>query len=356
MEQQPVNPGDDLVEYGFDESSIRARLALLELSPTDRPLSEVLHDQVVVPNIDFIVDDFYEYLGSHRVYQEFLQPYNIIRLKQTQRNYLLSLGQDFGSKEYFRNRVQVGLAHERVGLKLSLYQCAYRKLTEIILGYIPQSTTSQKTKHVSLSRFISKVIALDTSLAIEAYYLTKVRVMKQTLSAVRHEGMELRQKVDTDRLTGVASKEHITTLMERALERAKKSGKPLCIVMQDLDHFKEVNDTHGHLIGDQVLQEVASRLTSALRLFDTVGRYGGEEFVVILENTDLERAREISERVRTHVSGAPIHVDDKNVPLTISQGVALARPEDDLSSILGRADKALYAAKEAGRDRVVLGE
>lgn len=129
---------------------------------------------------------------------------------------------------------------------------------------------------------------------------------------------------------------------------------PLCVIMADLDRFKEINDGFGHPAGDQVLRDVAARLGTALRDFDLVGRCGGEEFIAVLRNTDLDAAVQIAERVRRRCADHPFDIDRKPNRITISQGVALPYPGDSVDSLTARADAALYAAKQSDRDCVMV--
>ena len=124
-------------------------------------------------------------------------------------------------------------------------------------------------------------------------------------------------------------------------------------MMADLDHFKLINDNHGHLAGDKVLKEVAGRIKAGLREFDVVGRYGGEEFVILLENTSVHTAHQIAERIRLRIGSEPVHVAGHDMQVTISQGLALCSQGDDSHSVLSRADQAMYRAKQAGRNCIV---
>jgi diguanylate cyclase (GGDEF)-like protein len=127
----------------------------------------------------------------------------------------------------------------------------------------------------------------------------------------------------------------------------------MAVIMADLDHFKDVNDTYGHQAGDTVLQETARRMVSSCRAYDFVGRYGGEEFLVVVPTTELEAAAELAERLRQSVSAQPINVAGAAISATLSLGVAvLASGSDQSACLLRQADEALYAAKKAGRNRV----
>ena len=135
-----------------------------------------------------------------------------------------------------------------------------------------------------------------------------------------------------------------------------QGGEPVSVLVIDIDHFKKVNDSFGHDVGDEVLSEFAVRLASNVRAIDLPVRHGGEEFVVVMPDTDLEDARRIAERIRLHVAGAPFRVmnGDEMLAVTISIGVASSAGEGDTpQAIVKRADEAVYEAKNSGRNRVV---
>ena len=138
--------------------------------------------------------------------------------------------------------------------------------------------------------------------------------------------------------------------MNAALARAQRDNAPLCVIMADLDHFKTINDTHGHLVGDDVLRIAAARMLAASRAEDQVGRYGGEEFIFILQNTSLDGAEEAAERVRARLSNDAIQVGGAEIVVTVSMGLSCVRRQDTVNSLIERADAALYAAKAAGRN------
>jgi diguanylate cyclase (GGDEF)-like protein len=165
---------------------------------------------------------------------------------------------------------------------------------------------------------------------------------------------ELQLQSITDSLTGLSNRRNLFALAEREFQRAARFGRPLSAIMLDIDHFKRVNDTHGHAAGDQALAEVARRLRASVRNIDIVGRYGGEEFVLLLPETELAGAGLLAERLRLAIAAAPVTTVAGPVPLTVSLGVAANRPAvADVAALINNADTALYAAKEAGRNRVL---
>ncbi|MDQ3184894.1 MAG: diguanylate cyclase [Pseudomonadota bacterium] len=156
-----------------------------------------------------------------------------------------------------------------------------------------------------------------------------------------------------DRLTGVWNRAAIMDCLERELERAARHGTSVGVVLVDLDHFKRVNDTHGHPTGDAVLQEAARRMRLALRPYDKIGRYGGEEFLITAPGCTWSDAMALAERVRGSIGASPVHSQAIEIHMTASLGVTIGGDRaEDAGTLIAAADEALYQAKNAGRDRV----
>jgi diguanylate cyclase (GGDEF)-like protein len=165
---------------------------------------------------------------------------------------------------------------------------------------------------------------------------------------------QLKQMAETDFLTGVMNRRSFYTAAERELSAARRYVRGLAVVMLDIDHFKAINDSHGHQAGDEVLKAVAMICRAECRDSDVLARYGGEEFVLLLQETHPGEAREVAERIRTALAAAPVRVGDLVIPVTASLGLATAGPETaGVDQLVRIADAALYRAKAAGRDRVV---
>lgn len=168
---------------------------------------------------------------------------------------------------------------------------------------------------------------------------------------------QFRDQATRDALTGVWNRRGILEILEEELDRAKRDGRATGILMLDLDHFKNINDAHGHPAGDLVLQETARRLSSSLRAYDCVGRYGGEEFLIVVPATNERELCELAERIRAAVEATPARTDVSGVRITASIGAAMAESGDrSKANVIAAADEALYRAKRLGRNRVVYGE
>jgi two-component system cell cycle response regulator len=162
----------------------------------------------------------------------------------------------------------------------------------------------------------------------------------------------LRLQATHDGLTGLLNRNSILDKLEEELARNSRDAKPVALLMVDLDRFKSINDTHGHLAGDAVLREAAARMKSVARCYDSLGRYGGEEFLVVLPGCDLAAATAQAERLRLAIADQPFSCSQQQLAVTCSIGLACTdthAPE----SLIRRADEALYEAKSRGRNRVV---
>jgi len=160
---------------------------------------------------------------------------------------------------------------------------------------------------------------------------------------------------ELDPLTGVQNRQSMLAELERERSRSRRSKQPCCLALGDLDHFKKVNDTHGHVIGDQVLASAAETFLSGLRPYDALFRYGGEEFLFCLPETSPEQAVVALDRLRERLGASPVPTPGgKSLPITASFGIAELLPGVSVEDVIARADAALYSAKRRGRDRVEL--
>ncbi len=158
----------------------------------------------------------------------------------------------------------------------------------------------------------------------------------------------------TDALTGLYNRRGFYELGEREIERSFRFNHPLTVIMMDVDHLKEINDIHGHFTGDHVLRNIATRCVKQLRRIDILGRYGGDEFVILLPETPMRMGSLVAERLRRCVADAVIPKENELIQTSISLGVSgLTTDVTSLDALIKRADTAMYAAKQSGRNQVM---
>lgn len=191
---------------------------------------------------------------------------------------------------------------------------------------------------------------------------SRIETLAQRMETMEAEASELKSSLEAQRLE--ALRDALTELpnraaydeqIEREFSRWRRHGRPLSICVVDIDHFKQINDTMGHLRGDKVLKLVAREISRRVRSEDFVARYGGEEFVILMAETDLQSALAAAEKVRIAVADCPFNYNNERIPVTASFGIASFQEGDDIEACFERADKALYRAKSQGRNRVERG-
>jgi diguanylate cyclase (GGDEF)-like protein len=172
-------------------------------------------------------------------------------------------------------------------------------------------------------------------------------------SQLKELNLTLQRASLTDTLTGIANRRAMLERLKAEANRTQRGGKPFSVLMLDLDHFKKINDTHGHEAGDLVIMAVAQTLENNLRNFDFCARWGGEEFLVLLTSTGVKTATRVAEKLRQAVAAHEVTYEGKRIPISFSGGIALHKAGDNVNDTLRDADRALYVAKTQGRDRVV---
>jgi len=179
------------------------------------------------------------------------------------------------------------------------------------------------------------------------------------MDEIRKELVEVRKQASTDALTGISNSVNFFDALESSAATAQLNASPMCVVMIDIDHFKRVNDTFGHLVGDKVIRFVADTLKKSIKGQDTPARYGGEEFALLLPETSLENAVTLCNNIRELIAGTKLVRSGSKEYLgriTISAGVAQYRAGEDIMELLRIADEALYRSKENGRNLVTAAE
>jgi diguanylate cyclase len=200
-------------------------------------------------------------------------------------------------------------------------------------------------------------ISSTALLGVHVFNLTVVFSMFSYLAlfyviTVTRAHKSLARMATTDSLTGLFNRRHMIALIEKEMARHHRHPSNLTLMLMDIDHFKQINDQYGHDIGDRVLNAVSHSLKSSMREQDFIGRWGGEEFLAVLPETDLDQAAASAERIRKAIQALVIDNDGNKVSVTLSIGITLYRAEEVLSNAIARADHALYEGKSAGRNRV----
>jgi len=190
---------------------------------------------------------------------------------------------------------------------------------------------------------------------------TLARTVNSMLAAMQKAKAELLQAQESlrfhaehDALTGVLNRRAVRDVLRKELARCRREKNTLGVILADVDHFKKVNDHYGHAAGDAVLVTVVHRISATLRSYDSVGRYGGEEFLIIAPGCDLLLAQKLAERIRSAISDEPVDLGNESAKVTVSLGVILGTAESDPEFLVAQADTAMYQAKRRGRNRVQL--
>ena len=196
-----------------------------------------------------------------------------------------------------------------------------------------------------------RILGLQDELIHRQIEVHKVNAQMAVLNA------KLEKAANTDTLTEMANRRHVFERLSELWSLAERHDHPIACVMLDVDHFKRVNDTHGHAAGDEVLKIVARIIAERVRRYDVCGRFGGEEFIIICPETTVEEAGKLAERVRAAIEARPVPVDDAFIAVRLSAGVAARRPEGTTpDAMIAEADAMLYHAKQNGRNQVWLAD
>jgi diguanylate cyclase (GGDEF)-like protein len=333
----------------------QTRLAFLSFGEQDgRNLVEI-HD-VISSRIDELIGEFYDHLLQFEELRGILSdPKLVERLKGSQRQYLLSLGQLNDAAGYVEARLRIGLTHERVGLKQKWYLGAYHKLFELILQRLTARYSGDACKLSSLVLTLNKVFSLDEIFVVETYYHATMQRLEDSLCQLKDAHRQLEGLSRLDSLTPVDNRRALMEALAMEFHRSRRYQHPFALLFLDVDHFKEINDRHGHVFGDHVLLHVVHLARGIIRPPDIMGRYGGEEFVIGLVECDQAGALQIAERIRLKIAQNQFAWEHRATAVTVSIGVVMLSPEiDQVETLVTRADQAMYHAKRRGRNRVEL--
>jgi diguanylate cyclase len=260
--------------------------------------------------------------------------------------------QDDKALELMRQELRRVIVHiqgefERSGGNLSSYATTLGRFAELL-----DTTLSPEQMELEVEYVIRDTRAAEKA---QRQLESQVSMLLTEVETLRAELLQIREESQTDCLTGIPNRKAFESALEQTIHTAREHSSRFCVLLADIDHFKQFNDAHGHLVGDKVLRFVATTLKRGLKGKDTVARFGGEEFAIILPETDMVGGLSVAEHIRKAVSNGNLvdrMKDSSYGKLTISIGVAEFNDGDTSNSVIQRADRALYLAKERGRDRV----
>jgi len=226
-----------------------------------------------------------------------------------------------------------------------------RNLPILAIADADNNTRLVRALEIGVNDYLTRPIDKNELMARTRTQIRKKRYTERLRDNVQ---MSIEMAI-TDALTGLFNRRYMESHVGTLVEQASARGKPLAVLVLDIDYFKSINDTHGHDAGDDVLREFAIRIKKSIRGIDLACRYGGEEFVVVMPETDMAVATMVAERLRRRIAGEPFAIQQGagNVEVTISIGIAALGPGENAGAVLKRADQALYRAKRDGRNRVV---
>ncbi|MDM4768078.1 diguanylate cyclase [Pelomonas sp. SE-A7] len=247
-----------------------------------------------------------------------------------------------------------GMFQLRAGttLRISLYALGLFGLT---MAFMAHWRPAQYPPAVELGHFLMLVCTLP-AVSVLAGRISRIRHRLAEQKSELAEALAQIQALAThDELTGLLNRRHMQTLLDQEVQRCQRSGQSFCVALLDIDHFKRVNDRHGHGTGDAVLRGFADVAQAAIRASDVLARWGGEEFVLLMADSRMPPALAGVERVREHVEALRVPAGEVMLSTSVSAGLTQHRPGETLAQTLERADRLLYQAKSEGRNRVVIG-
>lgn len=323
---------------------------------------------VAAKNID-LLDDYV---------RDFLHPFAIVKIKVFALDGTVVYSTDkniIGMKDVDNPRLERALTGEvdsHLETKEKVTDLAEEQLmdVDVVETYLPVYNkggiiAGSFELYVDITRYRDEIYRrVSTSISILVVILLGVFALSflvVNMGAKQLKGLlsRLQQQAITDSLTGIFNREAVLNRATEELSRMlrnkeKNTDNSFGLIMVDLDHFKKVNDTYGHLAGDEVLREMSRRVQSCLRKYEIFGRYGGEEFLIILPDTDDKGSRAVAERIRCELIKSPFVAGEDEIPITASFGVTCCQdPAEGVNSALQRADDALYQAKAEGRNRII---
>lgn len=366
MGKKKLNPTDqNLVQrLRITGHEIQRRLSLIQLTPADL---EALRSAkpLITAEIDDIVNTFYEnQVSLPEVARLIGDSESLARLRGAMRGYILSLFEGRPDTDYVLSRLRIGMVHNRIGVSPKLYVAAVQHLQQLLRQKLLDRDGQDCQACDRRLGALEKVLLFDLTMVFDTYIFSlmdQVERSKEELEeyagsleeVVAQRTRELSRQARLDGLTGLLNQRSFYQEFRRELSRAQRQRLHLSLIYIDIDKFKQVNDTLGHLQGDEVLIEVADSIRKTIREEDFASRYGGDEFVIILPQTDSQEALALADRLVNLASES-----NALAPISLSLGVATTGPENfpDPAELVKAADQAMYRAKKEEGYAVVVAE
>lgn len=340
-----------LEQMKMSDVEISHRMNLLSLS-SDELILLHSHKRIIEDNIDVIVDEFYEKQTEIDEISLLIGDADTLkRLRAAQRKYVIDLFSGSYDSEYVNNRLRIGMVHKRIGVEPKLYLSAVRTLKEMIIKTMKR-TISDIDLYDRTIEALEKLLYFDTTLVFDTYIDSLVGEIetaknrteiyaKSLEEKVAERTLQLEKQAQLDPLTNIYNQRVMQELLRRDLAISERRKVKLALVYFDIDNFKEINDTHGHLKGDEVLKFVAQAMTNNVRETDIACRHGGDEFCIILPDCGSEQAKVICEKIIKEFA-------EKYPDYSLSIGIAETGLDNyfDGDSLIKMADDKMYQAKE----------
>jgi diguanylate cyclase (GGDEF)-like protein len=307
----------------------------------------------IVAGLARLVEDFYELQTAVPDIALLIGDSDTLnRLRNAQRIYILDLFGGYYDIEYVNNRLRIGLVHKRIGVEPKLYLAAIQGLKHLIVELIIESVPDQE-EHSGIINALDKLIMFDISLVFDTYIRSLVSEIEISKDKIEQYANALEEKVKerteqleimsrTDALTGLLNRQHFDELLAQSLRAAQRRNEPITVAYIDINDFKVINDTQGHIRGDEILQDVAGAIKNVSRLEDLCFRYGGDEFCVMMPNCEIVNAKQSWEKRLVR------KLYDQEKSLKLSIGYAQTGPDDYVSEaqLIHQADSEMYAIKK----------
>ena len=330
---------------------ILRRMQLLDIN-TETLNQLASHKLLIEENIDAIVDEFYEkQLEIDEISMLIGDADTLLRLRNAQRKYVIELFSGAYDSEYVNNRLRIGLVHKRIGVEPKLYLSSVKTLKELIIKALKRNINNNEVLQVTLDA-LDKLLYFDITLVFDSYIDSLVgdiktakrkteEYAKSLEDKVAERTKQLEEQAKLDPLTNIYNRRAMQDVLKRELATAKRRETKLSIIYFDIDHFKDINDTFGHLKGDEVLKYIGQSLFNSVREVDVPCRFGGDEFCIILPECNIKNAKAICEKILNKFA-------EKYPEFSLSVGIAETGTENyvDGDVLIKNADDKMYIAKK----------